>query len=126
MNGSNCTCVFTVIVGDIPAKEDAQNLLDDCVILNTYNSYFVRKKMFKNIQIACGMKCYDNRFEMALRCKADIVDKKEQFIDLLMIDELVKTNTKAEKELKGVFSQNGFYRYNFIFTKLDEDLEKRI
>lgn len=66
MNGSNCTCVFTVIVGDIPAKEDAQNLLDDCVILNTYNSYFVRKKIFKNIQIACGMKCYDNRFEINL------------------------------------------------------------
>lgn len=124
MNGSNCT--FTVIVGDIPTKEDTQNLLDDCVILNTYNSYFVRKKMFKNIQIACGMKCYDNNFEMALRCKTDIVDKKVLFIDLLMIDEFVKTNTKAEKELKGAFSQDGFYRYNFIFTKLEEDLSKRI
>lgn len=81
--------------------------------------------MFKSIQIACGMKCYDNRFEMALRCKEDIVNKKVQFIDSLMIDELVRANTKAEKDLKSAFTQN-FYLYNFIFTKLKEDLAKRI
>lgn len=124
--GSNRTCIFSVIVGNISTKEDTQNLLDDCVILNTYNYYFVQKKMFKSIQIACGMKCYDNRFEMALRCQKDILDKEVRFIDSLMIDELVKINTSAEKELKDVFSQNGFYRYNFMFTKLKEDLAKRI
>lgn len=123
---SSRICIFTVVAGNIPTKEDTQNLLDDCVILNTYNYYFVQKKMFKSIQIACGMKCYDNRFDMALRCKEDIVDKKVQFIDSLMIDELVRTNTKAEKDLKSVFSQNGFYPYDFIFKKLKENLAKRI
>lgn len=126
MYGSNCTCIFTVIVGNIPTKEDTQNFLDDCVILNTYNRYFIEKKMFKSIQIACGMKCYDNCFEMALRCKEDILDKKVQFTGSLMIDEFVKANTKAEKELKGAISPTGFYPYNFIFTKLEEDLTKRI
>lgn len=123
--GSSRTCIFTVIVGNILTQKDTQNLLDDCVILNTYNHYFAQKKMFKSIQIACGMKCYDNRFEMALRCKEDIVNKKVQFIDSLMIDELVRANTKAEKDLKSAFTQN-FYSYNFIFTKLKEDLAKRI
>lgn len=124
--GGNCTCIFTVIVGNIPTKEDTQNLLDNCVILNTYNNYFVRKKIFKSIQITCGMECYNSRFEMSLKCKKDIVDKNVRFIDSLMIDELVRINTKAEKELKAAFSQNGFYSYNFIFTKLEENLTKRI
>lgn len=123
---SKRTCIFSVIVGNIPTQEDTQNFLDDCVILNTYNYYFVQKKMFKSIQIACGMKCYDNRFEMALRCREDIVDKKVQFIESLMIDELIRINTKAEKDLKSTFSQNGFYPYNFKFTKLKEDLAKRV
>lgn len=122
----NRKCIFTVIVGNIPTKEYTQNLLDDCVILNTYNHYFVQKKMFKSIQIACGMDCYDNRFEMALKCKEDIMDKKVQFFESLMIDELVRTNTKAEKNLKSTFSQNGFYPYDIIFTELKEDLAKRI
>lgn len=42
--GSSRTCIFTVIVGNILTKKDTQNLLDDCVILNTYNHYFVQKK----------------------------------------------------------------------------------
>lgn len=126
MYGSNCTCIFTVTVGNIPTQKDVQNLLDDCVILNTYNRYFVRKKLFRSIQIVCGMKCYENRFEMALRHKEDIVDKKVQFTGSLMIDELVKDNTNAEKELKGAICPTGFYPYNFIFTKLEEDLTKRI
>lgn len=126
MYGNNRTCIFTVAVGNIPTKEDTRNLLDDCIILNTYSHYFVQKRMFESIQIACGMKCYDSRLEMALRYKEDIVDKKVQFTGSLMIDELVKDNTKAEKELKGAISSTGFYPYNFIFTKLEEDLTKRI
>lgn len=129
--GNSQTCIFTVIVGNIPTRGDTQNFLDDCVVLNTYNDYFIRKHDFKNIQIVCGMKCYNSFHEMSLKCKEDIWDKKVQFSSLdtsnaLMIDELVRMNTDAEKELKGIFSQNGFYPYNFMFTKLIENLAKRI
>ena len=131
MYGSSQTCIFTVTVGNIPTKRDTQNFLDDCVVLNTYNDYFIRKHDFKCIQIVCGMKCYNSCYEMSLRCKEDILDKKVQFFSLytsnaLMIDELVRTNTDAEKELKGISPQNGFYPYNFMFTKLKENLAKRI
>ena len=118
--------VFTVILGNVPTKDDTENLLDDCVTLNTYSDYFTSKTGFKSIQIVCGMKSYDNCFEMSLNCKRDIVEKRVQFIDALAIDELVKTNTSAEKKLEGTFSQNGFYPYNFIFTKLKNNLEKLI
>ncbi len=131
MYGSTQTCIFTVIVGNIPTKRDTQNFLDDCVVLNTYNDYFIRKHDFKCIQIVCGMECYNSCYEMSLKCKKDILDKEVQFSslntsDALVIDELVRMNTDAEKELKGILPQNGFYPYNFMFTKLKENLAKRI
>ncbi|MCM1189742.1 MAG: hypothetical protein NC541_10670 [bacterium] len=118
--------VFTVIIDDVPTVEDTENFLDDCVILNTYRNYFIKRTGFEDIRIACGMECYESRFEMSLNCKKDIIEKKVQFFDSLIIDELVKINTSAKKRLKDTFSQNGFYPYNVIFTKLNRDLEKKI
>lgn len=65
----NRVYIFTVIVGNVPTQDDTENLLDDCVTLNTYSDYFTRKTGFKDIQIVCGMKCYDSCFEMSLNCK---------------------------------------------------------
>lgn len=120
------TYIFTVMMGDIPTKEDTENLLDDCVTLNTYSNYFISKTGFKSIQIVCGMEHYDSRFEMCLKYKNDIVEKQVQFIGPLAIDEHVKKNTSATKKLKDDFKQYGFYPYDFIFTKLRKNLEKRI
>lgn len=114
--------VFTVITGIVPTKEDTENLLDDCVTLNTYSAYFINKTGIENIQIVCGMKTYDSRFDMLLNCNKDIVEKQVQFTDSLAIDELVKINTSAEKELKNNFSSSEFCPYNFVFTKLKKDI----
>ena len=122
----NRAYIFTVIIGNVPTKDDTENLLDDCVTLNTYSTYFTNKTGFRNIQIVCGMECYDSCFEMSLNCKKDIVEKQVQFIDTLAIDERVKINTSAEKKLEDTFHLNGFYPYNFIFTKLKKNLEKFI
>lgn len=131
MYGSSQMCIFTVLVGSIPTKGDTQNFLDDCVVLNTYNDYFIQKHDFKCTQIVCGMECYNSCYEMFLKCNKDIWDKRVPFFPsdtshALWIDELVRMNTDAEEELKGIISQNGFYPYNFMFTKLKENLAKRI
>lgn len=118
--------IFTVIVGSVPTIDDTENLLDDCVTLNTYSAYFISKTGIENIQIVCGMKCYESCFEMLLNYKKDIVEKQVQFISEMAIDELVKSNTSAEKAIKKISSLNGFYRYNFIFTELKKNLEKYI
>ncbi len=123
---SNHTFVYTVIIDSIPTKEDTQNLLDSCVILNTYSIYFTSKTGFKNIQIVCGMERYDSCFEATLKCKSGILEKSVCFSDNLAIDNLVKINTSADKELKNSYSQNGFYCYNYTYTKLQKDLEKRL
>ena len=118
--------VYTVIIDSIPTKEDTQNLLDNCVILNTYSLYFTNKTGFDNIQIVCGMEQYDSRFEATLKCKNSILEKRVYFSEDLAIDELVKINTSAEKELKDTYPQNGFYCYDRVYTQLEKDLEKRI
>ena len=120
------TFVYTVIVDSIPTKNDTQNLLDNCVILNTYSLYFTNKTGFDNIQIVCGMEQYDSRFEATLKCKNSILEKRVYFSEDLAIDELVKINTSADKELKNNYPQNGFYCYDYKYTQLKKDLEKRI
>ena len=120
------TFVYTVIIDSIPTKEDTQNLLDNCVILNTYSLYFTNKTGFDNIQIVCGMEQYDSRFEATLKCKNSILEKRVYFSEDLAIDELVKINTSAEKELKDTYPQYGFYCYDRIYPQLKKDLEKRI
>lgn len=120
------TFVYTVIIDSIPTKDDTQNLLDNCVILNTYSLYFTNKTGFDNIQIVCGMEQYDSRFEATLKCKNSILEKRVYFSEDLAIDELVKINTSAEKELKDTYPQNGFYCYDRIYPQLKKDLEKRI
>lgn len=120
------TFVYTVIIDSIPTKEDTQNLLDNCVILNTYSLYFTNKTGFDNIQIVCGMEQYDSRFDATLKCKNSILEKRVYFSEDLAIDELVKINTSAEKELKDTYPQNGFYCYDRVYTQLEKDLEKRI
>ena len=122
----NRVYIFTVIVGKVPTQDDIENLLDDCVTLNTYSDYFTSKTGFKDIQIVCGIKCYDSCFAMSLNCKKDIVEKQVHFSAPLAIDELVKSNTSAENELKDFFSLNELYPYNFKFTKLKKNLEKFI
>ena len=72
------------------------------------------------------MKYYDSYLKMSLNSKKDIVDKQVQFTGSLAIDELVKINSSAEKELKDKISQNGFYLYDFTFKKLRKNLEKII
>lgn len=120
------TFVYTVIIDSIPTKEDTQNLLDNCVILNTYSLYFTNKTGFDNIQIVCGMEQYDSRFDATLKCKNSILEKRVYFREDLAIDELVKINTSAEEELKDTYPQNGFYCYDRIYPQLEKDLKKRI
>lgn len=120
------TFVYTVIVDNIFTKKDTQNLLDDCVILNTYSIYFTNKTGFDNIQIVCGMEQYESRFEATLKCKKSILEKRVWFNWDLAIDELVKINTSADKELKDTYPQNGFYCYDYTYTQLKKNLEKRI
>ena len=54
----------------------------------------------------------------------DIINKQVSFQYKMSIDELIKINTTAnDKVSKGYYSE--FYEYNYVFTKLQEDLKKQ-
>jgi hypothetical protein len=120
------TFVYTVIIDSIPTKEDTQNLLDNCVILNTYSLYFTNKTKFDSIRIVCGIERYDSRLEATFKYQNSILRKLVRFSENLAIDEFVKINTSADQELKDSYPKNGFYGYEHTYTKLKKDLEKQI
>ena len=122
-NSYSSKYIFTVIDNSVNTQEETENLLDKCVLLNTYTSYFVNHDKCQSIRIVCGMKCYDDNKELAECFKRDILNKQISFQHGLAIDELVRFNTSAKEKIsKGYYE---FYEYNYIFTKLLEDLKKQ-
>lgn len=115
-------CTFTILIDDLPTKEDTQNLLDDCVALNTYRKVFEKRYDWR-IQTVCGMKIYDSPIEKSAHIRYDLLERQVPFGEDLAIDELIRINTSARKD---VDKQSGakFYPYNIVFTKLQKDLEK--
>ncbi len=118
---------FTIIDYKVSQKKFVDNLLNNCITLNTYRNYFINNTDFKNIQIVCGMECYKNSFEMSLYSKKDILEKEGCFMDnvSLAIDELVKINTSADEELKNVVEYE-WYPYEYIWKGLEKNLSKLI
>lgn len=122
----NSTHVFTAIDFDVPTKEDVQNLLDNCVTLNTYARAYLEPRYGCALQIYCGMECWDERKDGSYYGIQDrILHKRCDFDQWLAVDELVCINTRAKGEVKKPRMADGFYPYNYTYTKLRKNLEKR-
>ncbi|MDE6504374.1 MAG: HNH endonuclease [Clostridia bacterium] len=98
-----------------------QNMLDNCVLLNTYLQYFRNKNKIDNFKIYCGLRKYDNEF---FASRAEERDFNVRFLNnAITINDLVKINTDAkDKSLK---ESNGCFEYDYIYTKLRDDLNKQ-
>lgn len=130
--------LFTVLDYEVSLKEQIENLLDTCIILNTYASYFVEQKECRKIKILCGVKCYSSDFDMMQQVGKEIIDKG-YFPSLMyndekmIINELVKINTRANEKLKDVYpmtdpfflTNDRYYPYDYVFPNLQEDLNKQ-
>lgn len=90
------------------------------------------------MEILCGMSCYKNETEMRSAIVNDIINKNYFYNKRFLINELTKINTSADKDLVGAspcidYSSRGsnfryykWYQYDFVFTKLSDNLKKRI
>lgn len=130
--------LFTVLDYEVSLKEQIENLLDTCVILNTYASYFVERKECRKIKILCGVKSYSSDFDMMQQVGKEII-ANGYFPSLIysdekmIINELVKINTRADEKLKNVYpisepffsASDRYYPYDYIFPTLQEDLNKQ-
>lgn len=118
--------IFTVIDNNVDTQDKTQNLLDSCVLLNTYSEFFIEQEECSSIKILCGMKCYESMDDYAQRFKTDMLNCRVSLQHSLAIDELIRSNTNAKNEIAANTYTNYFYEYNYVFTKLQKDLEKQI
>lgn len=120
---------FVVIVKDhnMPSKENTAELLDQCVLLNTYLScYFKNNGIIKDYQIFYGIHNFDDKMKTLSSANDMVGNISYPFL----INELIRINTKAQKELGTTKPitydkfRNAVYEYDYIFTKLAENLKK--
>ena len=124
--------IITIKDYNMPNKEDNADMLDRCILLNTYLSrYFMPTGVVSNYQIYYGVHSNDN--------KLDCLSKNNNYSNIyyynkcpLIINELVKINTEANQKI-GNGNHIGqdelrykVYEYNYIYTKLAENLKKLI
>lgn len=119
---------ITIKDNSLPLKENIADLLDSCVLLNTYfGHYFVPTNVVSDYSIFYGVHTKRDKFECL-----SFVNKYTNNNYKLMINELVKINTEANDKLKsndyiGIDASDCYvYPYNYIFTRLSENLKKSI
>ena len=124
---------FTIVDYNIPTKDDSEEWLNRCILLNTYRDYLISKTDINNLRILCGIYCYENETKMRSSVFNKIINRNNMlFNENLMVNELMKINTSAEKELIDTqpipigTSNSNWYPYNIVFTRLSANLQKRI
>ena len=124
---------------DMPLKDDISELLDKCVLLNTYLSkYFISCEYIKGFDIHYRVDCFDDKLSMYKEL-ANInytnmnysastyylmgIYSQQRYQNSLFVNGLVLENTEAREK---VTRQNNseYTEYNFVFTKLSENLKK--
>lgn len=119
--------IITVKDYNMPNKEDIADLLDRCILINTYlGHYFLPLNIVNDYNIYFGVHTEKNKLDCL--CFCNDYDYNSQCP--LIINELVKNNTEANQKISnndyiGRYKDN-VYKYNYIFTKLAENLKKSI
>lgn len=113
--------VIVIQANNVPMKEDSVLLLDKCVILNTYLTYYFIELDY--------LDSYDIHYwDTAYREKEEMYHSKPQTIwpstNSLFISKSVVEHTDAKKWIKNPVDE--FNEYNIIFTQLRDDLIKEV
>ena len=140
-NLGSCYSYELVIVAhnyNVPMKDDMSELLDKCIVLNTYLSrYFKACSYIDGFDICYRVDYFENKKEMFEKLsKIDYsklnysshrfysqFDRYSQCKNSLFVNELVCINTEAGKKVK-IPDLYEYAEYNYIFTNLAENLKK--
>ncbi len=124
---------------DMPLKNDTSELLDKCVLLNTYLSkYFVLCEYIKGFDIYYREDCFEDKFLMYKEL-ANInytnmnynastynlmgIYSQQRYQNALFVNELVLENTEAGEKVTHQ-TDSEYTEYNYVFTRLSENLSK--
>lgn len=124
---------------NMPRKDDISVLLDKCILLNTYLSYYFAKGRY--------IDDYDIRFRVDYYQEKEEMYIKDQGLDLteahsgapyvlfrttgtpyknsLLINNLVVRNTEASEKVE-LSPNNEWVEYNYIYTNLAKGLEQEV
>lgn len=111
---------------DMPQKDDISELLNRCILLNTYfSAYFCPLDFVKNYEIDFSVIYFDNKSKMYdyMKNGGELAQIKGGLDNTLYISDLVIINTEAKEKL----SETGkLQRYNYIYSQLSKNLEKEV
>lgn len=112
---------------DLPYQSDMSELLDKCVLLNTYlSSYFLKCGYIEGFDICYRVDCIE-RTTIPKEPDSQKLDHTHftQSLNGLYVSDLVLINTEAGKKVqKAPYSGSEYTLYNFVFTNLQKNLEK--
>ena len=111
---------------DMPFKEDINNLLDKCIILNTYlSNYFKEKQLITSYEILFRVDSFAKKVDMYINDQTINFNnlRSNNCSNTLFINEGVVINTDVSKDIKYDL-QSEYYEYNYIYTNLKENLIK--
>ena len=109
---------------NMPQKENSAELLDKCVLLNTYlSSYFLECGYINGFEIYYRIDCFEDKSKMYGYSFEPANYPYSQTKNTLFVNELVLINTDAgEKVEKQPHSE--YTEYNYVFTNLSKNLKK--
>ncbi len=109
---------------DMPLKEDISELLDKCILLNTYlGKYFLSLEYISAYELCYTVEHFEKKADMYANTEENVFG--EQLSNTLIISDLVIKNTDAKKKV--VTCENHEYtEYNYIFTELAKNLNKEV
>ena len=112
---------------DVKTKEQTANILQKCVVLNTYFSkYFQRSGKVEKYTIYYREDCY-NRYSKNI--EKELNDNKIRDISLafegsLLINDAIIEFNETVKQRLGKPQRKGYYEYDYIYTTLGNNLLK--
>lgn len=117
---------------EMPDNADVNNLLDKCILLNTYLSYYFKPMgIINDYAISYRLDCYKDRQKFySTDARVSFLNRYSLFRNdcRLRINSLVVQNSSAKEKFGGSvgWDENMFHDYNYIYTKLSENLEKEV
>lgn len=110
---------------DMPTRDDISNLLEKCVLLNTYlYEYFEQMGYIDGYEILYRVDSYREKSEMYSQSgEIGFPDLHDDFEDVLYINKLVVINTSAQDEIE-CDDRYFWWKYDKIRTKISSDLRK--
>lgn len=117
---------------EMPDNAEADNLLDKCILLNTYLAYYFKQMgIINDYAISYRLDCYSDRKDFYSKdarvnfLKRDLLFRNDC---RLRINTLVIQNSFAKEKFDDSvgWDENMFYDYDYIYTKLSENLEKEV